>query len=74
LTLGGLRKKKKREKKEEKRRKKKKKKDLPNNTCHSKLFFLECLLDEAWTIFEAIHRQFYEYEPPQSQKTSTKLY
>ena len=29
----------------------KKKRRLPNKTCHSKLFFLECLLDEAWTIF-----------------------
>jgi hypothetical protein len=62
-------------KKRRKKKEKKEKKDLPNNTCHSKLFFLECLLDEAWTIFEAIHRQFYENEPPhQSQKTSTKLY
>jgi hypothetical protein len=48
----------------------KKKRRLPNKTCHSKLFFLECLLDEAWTIFEAIHRQFYENEPPRPQKKS----
>ena len=62
------------EKKKKKRRKKEKKRRLPNRACHSKVFFLECLLGEAWTIFEAIHRQFYENEPPQSQKTSTKLY
>jgi hypothetical protein len=43
---------------------------LPNKTCHSKRFFLEWLLDEAWTIFEAIHRQFYENEPPRPQKKS----
>ena len=65
---------KKKEKKKKKRRKKEKKRRLPNRACHSKVFFLECLLGEAWTIFEAIHRQFYENEPPQSQKTSTKLY
>ena len=72
--VGSGKRRKKKEKKKKKRRKKEKKRRLPNRACHSKVFFLECLLGEAWTIFEAIHRQFYENEPPQSQKTSTKLY
>ena len=32
--------------------------------CHSKLFFLECLLDEAWTIFEVLHVSFMRMSHP----------
>jgi len=66
--VGSGKRRKKKEKKKKKRRKKEKKRRLPNRACHSKVFFLECLLGEAWTIFEAIHRQFYENVSHPSRK------